>query len=386
MINNEEMQAMNKGQIEQNNFMVENYDGKSEYSDWRDEMNILQAIKDNKLLPSDKKILLSILIMILSLVIYSIVFYFSAGGDMTAFTVSVEILVIFLGFIPVKRYFSTFEKPNLFQIISFVLAFLLNYGFGIASYLVGWNNSAAYTVLWAIINVFAVLAYASYSLLRDKGLIIPTYIITISSIVVSYGVGILLIVLFSSIIVGIVFLGLAFYYTYALVIYFIYLKMNKSLPFVVYIVTFFVIVATCFAIMIYAFVSDDFDNFYGFSITYLVINFMILLYAVFSLMQDYLNRYDKPNFFSAYGSPIYKYNPEINSVIENLKPMRAWLGGWFMFFVYCILMMIFLVDSDVGVAASQIFLVVFYLTFIYFTTYNLHRAGRIKNEITHEIM
>jgi len=138
--------------------------------------------------------------------------------------------------------------------------------------------------------------------------------------------------------------------------------------------------------MIYAFVSDDFDNFYGFSITYLVINFMILIYAVFSLMQDYLNRYDKPNFFSAYGSPIYKYNPEINSVIENLKPMRAWLGGWFMFFVYCILMMIFLVDSDVGVAASQIFLVVFYLTFIYFTTYNLHRAGRIKNEITHEIM
>lgn len=71
-------------------------------------MNIFQAFKDNKLLPSDKKILISIPIMILSLVVYSIVFFFSANGDMTAFTVSVEILVIFLGFIPVKRYFSTF--------------------------------------------------------------------------------------------------------------------------------------------------------------------------------------------------------------------------------------------------------------------------------------
>lgn len=71
-------------------------------------MNIFQALKEDKLLPSDKKILISIPIMVLSLLIYSIVFFFSSNGDMTAFTVSVEILVIFLGFIPVKRYFSTF--------------------------------------------------------------------------------------------------------------------------------------------------------------------------------------------------------------------------------------------------------------------------------------
>ena len=66
--------------------------------------------------------------------------------------------------------------------------------------------------------------------------------------------------------------------------------------------------------------------------------------------------------------------------------MRAWLGGWFMYFIYCLLLMIFLVDSDVGVSASQIFLIVCYLTFIYFTTFNLHRAGRIKDEITKDIL
>ena len=66
--------------------------------------------------------------------------------------------------------------------------------------------------------------------------------------------------------------------------------------------------------------------------------------------------------------------------------MRAWLGGWFMFFVYTILLMIFLVDSDIGVSVQQIFLIAFYLTFIYFTTYNLHRAGRIKGQITKDIM
>lgn len=66
--------------------------------------------------------------------------------------------------------------------------------------------------------------------------------------------------------------------------------------------------------------------------------------------------------------------------------MRAWLGGWFMFFIYTLLMLIFLVETDYGVSASQIFLVSFYLTFIYFTTYNLYRAGRVKDLITREIM
>lgn len=106
------------------------------------------------------------------------------------------------------------------------MAFVINYAFGIVSYIVEWNKSPAYTCVWAIINVLAVLIYAAYCLVRDKGLILPTYIVGISSIIVSYGIGILLITLFGELVVGIVFLGLAFYYTYAMVVFFIYKKMN----------------------------------------------------------------------------------------------------------------------------------------------------------------
>lgn len=61
------------------------------------------------LLPTDKKIIISIPLMLLLLIGYSIAFFYASGNnDMTAFTVAVEILVIFLCFIPVKRYFSTF--------------------------------------------------------------------------------------------------------------------------------------------------------------------------------------------------------------------------------------------------------------------------------------
>lgn len=154
------------------------------------------------------------------------------------------------------------------------------------------------------------------------------------------------------------------------------------MPFVLYIVTFVIIVGTCFAIMIYGFVVDNFDNFFGFSITYLVINLMILGYGIYRIVLDYLDRYERPNFYSAYGSPIYKYDINIKSVRENMKPMRAWVIGWFVFFVYTLLMMIFFVESNYGVSAAQIFLVAFYITFIYFTTYNLYRAGKVKDEIT----
>lgn len=71
-------------------------------------MSVLQAIRGNKMLPTDKRVLISIPIMIGTLIGYSLAFFYSQNRDMTAFTVSVEILVLFLIFIPTKRYFSTF--------------------------------------------------------------------------------------------------------------------------------------------------------------------------------------------------------------------------------------------------------------------------------------
>ncbi len=195
------------------------------------------------------------------------------------------------------------------------MGILLNYGFGIAAYAAEWNRSPFYTILWAFLNLFFISLYAAYCLLRDKGLSIPTYVVCAISIVLSYGSGILLLALFKSIGAGIALLGVAFYYTYIVIIYFVYLKLNKSLPFFVNLITLAIIIITCFAIMIYAFVDDNFDDFYGFSITYLVINLMLVLYAGFRILGDMANRHDKPNFYSAYGNPIFKYNPDIKSVV-----------------------------------------------------------------------
>lgn len=76
-------------------------------------------------------------------------------------------------------------------------------------------------------------------------------------------------------------------------------------------VTILIIVCTCFAVMIYGFIDKEFDDFIGFSITYLVINFLIVVFGAYGLSLDFINRFDRPNFYSAYGSPIFKYDPTV---------------------------------------------------------------------------
>lgn len=133
-------------------------------------------------------------------------------------------------------------------------------------------------------------------------------------------------------------LAIAFYYTYTLFLVYVFLYRNKSLPWILIPISIGIIICTCFAVMIYAFVEPTFDNFYGFSITYLAINLIILLYAAWNLYSDLINKYDRPNFFSPFLYPIFKYDPAVKSVQDNSKMILFWLAGWLMFYFYTILM------------------------------------------------
>lgn len=237
-----------------------------------------------------------------------------------------------------KRYFSTLEKPNLGQLLSFILGIVLNYAFGVVSYVLAWDTSDLWTIWWAIINIFLLSLYAALALLRDKGLHLATYILSATSVILLVGAGILVILLFESVPFGIVLIAIAVYYGYLIGLYLIYLARNKSLPQFLHYITLLIVIGTCFAVMIYAFVDDDFDDFYGFSITYLVINLLLVFYGAYALLIDYANRYDRPNFYSPYGTPVFKYEQNTNSVKTNITPLGFWLAGWLIFYAYTLLM------------------------------------------------
>jgi hypothetical protein len=217
-------------------------------------------------------------------------------------------------------------------------------------------------------------------MVRDKGIFIVSIILCVASMILAFGVGVILLAWFQLLAEGIALLAVAFFYSYFLSVYLVYKSRNESVPFIIYPATLVLIIAPCFAIMIYAFVSD-FDDFYGFSITYLVINILGLIYATYRIISDVIDRADKPNFYSPYGSPIYKYDFNLKSVVENIRPIQLWLAFWFMFYAYTILMQIFIADTNYGTATSMIPLLIFTMTFIYIVTYNLYRAGKIKADI-----
>jgi hypothetical protein len=129
-----------------------------------------------------------------------------------------------------KRYFCTLETPNIFQIILFAVGIVLNYTIGIISYAINWNRSDTWTIWWAVINVFILSVYAALALLRDKGLSLVTYIVCGVSVALLILAGILIIVLFKSIALGIALIGVAVYYGYIIALYLIYLFRNNSLP------------------------------------------------------------------------------------------------------------------------------------------------------------
>lgn len=130
--------------------------------------------------------------------------------------------------------------------------------------------------------------------------------------------------------------------------------------------------------MVYGFISESFDDFYGFSITYLVIDFLIIVYGGFRLIRDFKDRFEKPNFYSPYGSPIFKYDPTVKSAKTNMVSLGFWIAGWFIFYGYTLLLEIFISDTNFGISAASIFFVVVMLTFLQFITYNVYRAGKAK--------
>jgi hypothetical protein len=142
------------------------------------------------------------------------------------------------------------------QIVSFVLGIVLNYAFGVLSYALDWNKSPAYTVLWTVVNPLLVTTYAAINLIQDKGIILPSIIISVVSMLLSFGPGIILLAWFNAIVIGVVLIVVGFYYSYFLATIIIYKKMNNSVPFVIYPITAFIIICTCFAVMVYSFVDD----------------------------------------------------------------------------------------------------------------------------------
>jgi peptidoglycan biosynthesis protein MviN/MurJ (putative lipid II flippase) len=125
-----------------------------------------------------------------------------------------------------------------------------------------------------------VCIYALWGLVRDYGVTAASITIATLTVLIGFGMGVFIIINVD-LIGGLAVIGGAAYTAYFLATGLYYLKNNHSLPKIFLIIAAVLMILTAVAVMIASFILPEFDNFLGFSITYLVLNFLLLGYSAY---------------------------------------------------------------------------------------------------------
>lgn len=217
-------------------------------------------------------------------------------------------------------------------------------------------------------------------MLRDYGFGANSIVASVCFTLVGLGFGVF--VLFEvSMIGGIIILGIFAYVGYMLAIYLVYLKFDKVLPRYLVYTTMGVFFVTATSVMIVSYILNTFDDFLGFSITYLIINVIILGYGIYLLYYDLSTDDERPNFYSPYGLPVYKLDPNIQSAVKNNFSIITISVGMLMTFFLMLLVQIFVYPVQIGVCLTVIFEIAVSLGISYFNNYNTFEAGRVEDKI-----
>lgn len=230
----------------------------------------------------------------------------------------------------------------------------LNYIYGGLALAGGWRSEHGWVIWWGFVNMILVFSYSVWGFLRDFGFgwrsIIPSIFLSLTGI----GMGIYILMLIS-LIAGIVVIGIFFYIGFLLALYLAYLHLNKTLPNSLVYLTMVVFLITSLSVMIVSYALNTFNDFLGFSITYLIINVIILGYGGYLLYSDISSEEFRPNFFSPYGLPVYKFDSNTKTAIKNNFPTIMVVFGMLMLLFLSLLVQIFVEPVQIGVSLTVVF-------------------------------
>ena len=250
-------------------------------------------------------------------------------------------------------------------------------GFCLTTY---WRAEQIWIIWWGFVNLIIIELYGVKGLLRDYGYGIGSIgACTLFALsIMCMGIYVLFEI---SIVAGVVILGVSLYISYFLAAYLVYLKHNKTLPRMIVYLTMGILLLTALTVMIAGYIIYSLDDFLGFCITYMIINVIIMGYGVYLLYRDIDSEFERPNFFSPFGLPVYKVDPNIHSAIKNNTPTIIIIVGVFMLLILTLLVHIFVTPVQVGVCLTVVFEIILWLGGAYLNNYNTYRAGKICDKI-----
>lgn len=112
----------------------------------------------------------------------------------------------------------------------------------------------------------------------------------------------------------------------------------------------------------------SFNDFVGFSITYLAILFCLILYVVRKLIADFANKATSPVFYSPWVFPIYKYDPNLNALKKDSAQGYMTFAVIFFFWIWTIAVSIWITPVSVGISLGCLCEVVAAVYFMYMTS------------------
>lgn len=98
------------------------------------------------------------------------------------------------------------------------------------------------------------------------------------------------IIYFAGIAAGVGVIGFWFFFYYALLLFYIYKRNNNSLPRKWVISAAIITIVFCLSALIAAVCIDSFNDFIGFSVSYLVVNLLLFLYSFGMIEKDLLEK------------------------------------------------------------------------------------------------
>lgn len=150
------------------------------------------------------------------------------------------------------------------------------------------------------------------------------------------------IIYFAGVAAGAAIFGLWFFVYYGLAVFYFYKKNNSSISRRWAIATISLVISVCLIALIAAVSVDSFNDFLGFSISYLILNFFFFLYSYTKIHKDILESKQQPMFASPWIFPLYKYDSKIGIVKTHNDPFSLFLASCMMFLIWTIALTIWL--------------------------------------------
>ncbi len=139
---------------------------------------------------------------------------------------------------------------------------------------------------------------------------------------------------------GVGIIAFFFFVYYGIFLFHIYIKNKNSFPRIWIYISVIGLFLICSISLIVALTMESYNDYVGFSIFYLVLNLLILVYSYYSLQRDIVMRNEEPLYFSPWIFPIFKYSSEHKIIKINNLPVVLFFFSILMLFSWTISLII----------------------------------------------